>query len=348
MKEHVWIKRVLYITIVVLGIGSVMFLNLYRKVYAANIFTPGREDYIFYIPSGATYSEVLTALDSLLVIRNLEGLTWAAEKKNYPKHVYAGRYRIKNRTSNNDLINKLRAGIQEPVKITFNNIRTIHEFANRISEQLEMESADLLDLLNDPGILRKYEFNKENIKCMFIPNTYEFYWNVKPERFLERMYDEYETFWEGRRDRKAAHIGMSRTEIITLASIVNEESSKEKEKSRIAGLYINRLKKPMRLQADPTVIYAVGDFSIQRVLRRHYQVNSPYNTYRVDGLPPGPICFPEVSSIDAVLNYEKHTYLYMCARADFSGYHEFATTLEQHNRNAAKWQRELNRRRIYR
>lgn len=249
--------------------------------------------------------------------------------------------------SNNDLINMLRSGSQEPVKVSFNNLRTLSDFSSRISEQLEMKNEDLLKLLNSSATQKKYGFNKHTIKCMFIPNTYDIYWNISAEDFLARMYSEYQAFWEGKRSRKTENLGMTPEEVITLASIVNEESRKEKERPRIAGLYINRLNKPMRLQADPTVIYAVGDFTIQRVLRKHYKINSPYNTYRVDGLPPGPICFPEIASIDAVLNYEKHKYLYMCAKADFSGYHAFATNLKEHNKNAAKWQKELNRRRIY-
>ncbi len=348
MKEHVWIKRALYVTLAILLTGGIFSYKLYKRVYRSNIFTPDRKDYLLYIPTGSEYADVIRLLDSLHLVKDKKSFSWVAEKKNYPNHVYPGRYRIKNRSSNNDLINKLRAGSQEPVRIRFNNIRTLDQFAIRISEQLEMQPAELLNLLNSKEVQDQYGFSKETIKCMFIPNTYEFYWNVSAERFVERMHEEYEAFWKGKRDRKAEQLGMTRTEVITLASIVNEETSKDKEKARIAGLYINRLNKPMRLQADPTVIYAVGDFSIQRVLRKHYQINSPYNTYRNDGLPPGPICIPEISSIDAVLNYEKHNYLYMCARADFSGYHEFATTLSQHNRNAAKYRRELNKRKIYR
>ena len=171
----------------------------------------------------------------------------------------------------------------------------------------------------------------------FIPNTYEVYWNMSVEGLLDRMHREYQSFWNKRRMHKADKLDMTPEEVITLASIVNEETKKNDEKARVAGVYINRLREPMRLQADPTVIYALGDFSIKRVLRKHYQISSPFNTYRVDGLPPGPICFPDIASIDAVLNYEKHSYLYFCASPDFSGYHVFARNLSEHNRNAAAY-----------
>lgn len=348
MKEHVWIKRVLYVTLAVIAIATVLSLNFYKRVYAPNFFTPDREDYLLFLHRGATYDEVVNRLDSLGLLKNTESFKWVAEKKNYPNHVYSGRYRIRHRSSNNELINMLRSGAQEPVQITFNNIRTLEQFSVRIAGQLEMSAKELMVLLKDGDVQKKYGFDEHTIKCMFIPNTYELYWNISAANFLDRMFAEYENFWKGRRDRKAEQINMSRTEVITLASIVDEETSKDKEKARIAGLYMNRLNKPMRLQADPTVIYAVGDFSIKRVLRKHYQLDSPYNTYRIDGLPPGPICIPAISSIDAVLNFEEHNYLYMCAKADFSGYHEFATTLSEHNRNAAKYRRELNKRKIYR
>ena len=182
---------------------------------------------------------------------------------------------------------------------------------------------------------------------MFIPNTYEIWWNISPKAFIERMYKEYNDFWNPRRQRKADGMKMTREEVITLASIVNEETRKDDEKPRIAGVYMNRLENRIRLHADPTVIYGLGNFSIKRVLRKHYMIDTPFNTYKIDGLPPGPICFPDISSIDAVLNYEKHNYFYFCARSDFSGYHAFARTLAEHNRNAALYQHELNKRRIY-
>lgn len=348
MSAHVWIKRVIYILLLVIAIAAVKGYSLFRKAYAANIFVPDNKETILLIPTGSDYEDVLALIKSKKLVKNMASFNWAVEKKNYRNLVKAGRYRVRNRMSNNDFIDMLRAGKQEPVKLTFNNIRTLEQFSDRIAEQLEMKSEDLQTLLLSDSVQTHYGFNKETIKCMFLPDTYEIYWDISPSNFIERMYNEYNKFWKGRRERKADEIGLTREEVITLASIVNEETQMDEEKPRIAGVYMNRLKKGIRLHADPTVIYAVGDFTIQRVLRKHYRINSPYNTYRIDGLPPGPINIPEKSSINAVLNYEKHKYLYFCARPDFSGYHNFARTLSEHNKNAAAYRRELNKRKIYR
>jgi UPF0755 protein len=250
--------------------------------------------------------------------------------------------------SNNELINMLRSGRQEPVSLTFNNLRTEKQLAKRLDSQLEMDSKSIMEFFNSDSVAKAYGFDKYTLKCLFIPNTYEVYWNISVKDLFDRMQKEYNDFWSNKRVRHAESLGMSKAEIITLASVVNEETRKDDEKKRIAGVYVNRLEKGMRLQADPTVVYAVGNFSIQRVLKKHYRIDSPFNTYKYGGLPPGPICFPEISSIDAVLNYEKHNYLYFCAKPDFSGYHNFAKTLKQHNRNAELYRRELNKRKIYR
>jgi UPF0755 protein len=347
MDAHVWLKRLMYILVIVLALSGVRILSLYRKAYAPNIFTKEKEEVYFYIKTGSTYPDVINAIKALEIVRNMNSLEWVAAKKNYPNHVYPGRYLIQNRMSNNELINMLRSGKQKPLNLTFNNLRTLKQLSDRISEQLEFSSDTLLALLNSGSIQKKYGFNKYTINCMFISNTYEMYWNVSPGAFLDRMYKEYNAFWNNRRQTKAEKMGMTREEVMTLASIVNEETRKSDEKSRVAGVYINRLKKGIRLQADPTIIYGLGNFNIKRVLRKHYQLETPFNTYLIDGLPPGPICFPDISTIDAVLNYEKHNYYYFCARPDFSGYHAFARTLDEHNRNAALYRSELNKRRIY-
>lgn len=348
MKAHVWIKRVMFILLVVIILVAIKGYSLYRRAYAANIFTPDRKEIIMLIPTGSEYEDVLSLIEKKNIVKNMASFKWAVGKKNYSNLVKPGRYLVKNRMSNNDFIDMLRAGKQEPVKLTFNNIRTLVQLADRIAEQLEMSSKELLTLLNSDSIHAVYGFNKSTMKCMFLPDTYEVFWNISPENFIERMYNEYNEFWKGRNDRKADEIGLTREEVITLASIINEETRMDDEKPRIAGVYMNRLNKGMRLQADPTVIYAVGDFTIQRVLRKHYRIESPYNTYKISGLPPGPINIPEKSSINAVLNYEKHKYIYFCVKPDFSGYHNFARTLSEHNKNAAAYHRELNRRKIYR
>ena len=348
MKAHIWLKRIAIALLAIIILLGIKGLDIYRRAFSPNIFIPSNEKIYLYIPTGSTYNTVLKNIRELNVVRNMKSMEWAAQKKNYPNLVKAGKYRLRNRMSNNEFINILRSGRQEPVKLTFNNIRTLEQFTDRIAQQLEFSSQDLLSLLKADSIQKKYGFNKYTINCMFIPNTYEFFWNTSPEKFTERMHTEYESFWNNKRQRKAEKLNLTREEVIILASIVDQETDMNDEKSRIAGVYLNRINKGMRLQADPTVIYAIGNFNIKRVLRKHYQINSPFNTYKVDGLPPGPICLPEISSIDAVLDYEKHNYLYMCAKPDFSGYHVFAKTLNEHNKNAALYRKELNKRRIYR
>ncbi|MBA7538198.1 Endolytic murein transglycosylase [subsurface metagenome] len=348
MSEHVWLKRVIYFLLIALLIAGIKGFSLYRKAFAPNIFTKDKKEVYLYIPTGSTYKDVLELIRTENLIRNTQSFEWAATKKNYPNNIHPGRYKVKNRMSNNEFINILRSGKQDPVLLTFNNLRTEKQLANRLAEQLEIDSPDIMKYFQSDSICEEYGFDKYTFKCIFIPNTYKVYWNISVDGLFDRMLSEYDAFWNKKRDRKVEEIGMTKEEVITLASIVNEETRKDDEKRRIAGVYMNRLNKGIRLHADPTVIYATGDFSMKRVLRKHYRINSPFNTYKYAGLPPGPICFPEISSIDAVLKYEKHKYLYFCAKPDFSGYHNFAKTLKEHNRNAELYRRELNKRRIYR
>jgi UPF0755 protein len=347
MDGHVLIKRIVYILLILFVIAGIKAFDIYKKAFIANIFLDGNNPDYIYIPTGSKYVDVLKIVEAKKFIRNKESFDWTAHKKNYPNHIKAGKYKVINRMSNNELINILRSGKQELVQLSFNNIRTLGQLAERISEQIEINQSKLLDLLNSPEIQAKYGLNQNTIICIFIPNTYEFFWNTSEMQFIERMHKEYISFWNKDRLSESGDLKMTKEQVITLASIVNEETDKNDEKSKIAGVYINRLKKGIRLQADPTVIYVVGDFSLQRVLRKHYEIDSPYNTYLHYGLPPGPICIPEISSIDAVLNYENHDYLYFCAKPDFSGYHFFSRTLQEHNRNAFIYRHELNKRKIY-
>ena len=251
--------------------------------------------------------------------------------------------------SNNDLVNLLRSGKQSPVKLTFNTIRTYEDLAGKVANQIEADSISLLKALRNPDLANKYGFSTATFFTLFIPNTYEFYWNTSAEEFIQRMAREYKSFWNESRRAKAKAIGLSQSEVAILASIVQaEQMSHPDERPKVAGLYLNRLKRGMRLQSDPTLVFAIGDFSINRVLNQHKSIQSPYNTYLYSGLPPGPINLPELSSLEAVLNPEQHSYLYMCAKADFSGYHHFSKTLSQHNVYAKEYQRELNRRKIMR
>ncbi len=341
------IKTILAVSLIILLVAGIKGYDLYQSAFAPNIFLNDQKTEFFYIKTGQTYEEVLASLKKTGYLKKEKSFIWTAKKKNYQNNIHPGRYEIKNRMSNNDLVNLLRSGNQTAVHLTFNNINTMKDLANRLSDQLEFSSDSFYVLIMDSALIRSYGFNKYTIPAMFIPNTYEVYWDISPEDFLDRMKTEYDRFWNKSRMAKAKKIDMSPAEVTTLASIVNKEVRFDDEKPRVAGLYMNRIDKGIRLQADPTLIFAHNDYTIRRVLKKHMQLDSPYNTYKNAGLPPGPICIPDISSIDAVLNYEKHKYIYMCAKPDFSGYHNFARTLQEHNRNAEAYRRELNKRRIY-
>lgn len=342
--------RTFFITLVLVILvgGGFKIFQLYQQVEEPNINLDGKKEVYIYIPTGSDYKDVTNILYANNYIINRASFEWVAEKKGYAALVKPGKYQLKEGMSNNQLVNLLRSGKQVPVKLVFNKIRTKDRFAGIISNQIEADSLELLNLLNNESFLSDYGLNRETALCLFIPNTYEFYWNTDAKAFVKRMDKEFENFWNKSRLEKANSMGLSREEVITMASIVEEETVKNDEKPRVAGVYYNRIKKGMRLQADPTVRFAVGDFEIKRILTKHLSIDSPYNTYRKAGLPPGPICIPTISSIDAVLNYEKHSYLYFCAKDDFSGYHAFAKTLQQHNVNAEKYRKALNKNRIYR
>ena len=244
---------------------------------------------------------------------------------------------------NNTLINLLRSGRQEPVRVTIQNVRTRDELAGKIGRNLEVDSARLVKLFNDPAYLAKFDISPPTLFVLFIPDTYEFYWNTSGDQLFKRIYQEYQHFWTSRRRQMADSLHLSVAQVVTLASIVEKESNKNDEKPVIAGVYLNRLKKQIPLQADPTVIFAWNDYRIRRVLKMHTEIKSPYNTYLCAGLPPGPICLPSIASVDAVLHAANHGYFYFCAREDLSGYHNFASSLEEHNRNARRYQKALDK-----
>jgi UPF0755 protein len=322
-----------------------LFVNYYSKIFSVNTSINESDPYI-YVTTGTNLSDLVSQLEQRKLLIDKQSFLWVADQKSFdiPK---PGKYRLKERMNNNELVNLLRSGRQEPVKLTFNTIRTSKDLAGKVGKQLEADSVEILRMLTDEALAAKYGFNEKTFMTLFIPNTYEVYWNTSAEEFLRRMAREYKTFWTEKRKTRAKALNLSQSEVSILASIVQAEQSEHRdERPRVAGLYINRIKKRMKLQSDPTIIYAIGDFSIKRVLNKHMKMDSPYNTYMYAGLPPGPINLPEISSIDAVLNYEKHDYIYMCAKADFSGYHNFARTFFQHNVNAKAYRNELNRRKI--
>ncbi len=317
--------------------------QLYNYVFAEN----AKSDYILFISEDATYEQVLDSLKTNDVLENYKAFRWTAKKKNYQANLKPGRYHIKKGMTSNQITDMLRSGRQEPVGLTFNNVKFKEDLAGKVSKYIEADSLSILNLFSDESRIKNYGFTPETFRAMFIPNTYEFYWTTTADEFADRMKKEYEKFWNNERRKKAEEIGLTPVEVTILASIVQSETAQPDELRRVAGLYVNRLRRGQLLQADPTVKYAVGDFSLRRILNTHLEIDSPYNTYKYAGLPPGPINFPEPASIDAVLNYEKHDYIYMAAKPDFSGYHNFSSTLSQHNRNAAKYRAALNELKIY-
>ncbi len=328
------------IAFVVVGVRA---YQLYQYVFQENIKT----NYILYISDNTTFNQISDSLHINNILINEKAFKWISKKKNYQAAIKPGRYLFKIGMNTNQVVNMLRAGIQEPVDVTFNNVRFKEDLAGKVSKYLWTDSISILNLFYNEKLITGFGFNTETFRTMFIPNTYEFYWTTSAEEFAGRMKTEYDRFWNTERKAKAKKLNLSPVEVIILASIVQSETVKPDELKRVAGLYINRLKRGILLQADPTIKYAVGDYSLKRVLNKHLEIDSPYNTYKYAGLPPGPIMFPETSAINAVLNYEQHKYIYMCAKEDFSGYHNFAKTLSQHNRNAAKYRAALDKNKIW-
>ena len=270
-----------------------------------------------------------------------------ASLKNYDKHIKTGRYAIHPNENIFTIFNHLYRGQQTPTNITISSLRTIEQLASSISKQIMIDSTEITRIINDSTIYTKDGFNKETLPALFIPNTYQVYWNISAKDLYNRLYKEYKHFWNENRINKAKKMAMNPIEITTLASIVEEETKNKQEKPIVAGLYINRLRKNIPLQADPTIKFALQDFTLRRILNSHLTIKSPYNTYLNTGLPPGPIRITPPDAIDAVLNHKKHNYIYMCAKEDFSGTHNFATTLSEHTQNARKYWNALNKRKIY-
>ncbi len=330
------------------GILSLVLLAaaiyLYRLIFAP--FLP-EETVFIYIDEEKDYEEVVGQLDEKAGLPSGKIFRLLAERMHYPNNVKSGRYAIDPGMTMPDVIRLLRSGNQAAVKLTFNNIRTSEDLAGRLAQQLMVDSLTLLQSLRDPLVAENYGFSPENFVAMFIPNTYEVYWSTNVEGLLMRMKKEYERFWNDSRRKKAGKLNLTPEEVSTLASIVEEEATYTDEYPIVAGLYLNRLKRGMRLEADPTVKFSVGDFSLRRILYSHLEVESPYNTYKRAGLPPGPIRIPSIAAIEATLSPGQHDYLFMCAKDDLSGRHNFAVTHAEHAQNAARYQRALNQRGIF-
>lgn len=336
----------IFLVVFTMMLSSFAFYS-YQVIYTPNILVE-EDDRLFAIPKGSTFDDVRNRLYEERYINDAVSFSLLSKIKNYDREVKAGLYLLKTDMNNMEAINLLRSGAETPIKLTFSNARLLEQLPKILTQNLAIDSAEMASFILNDTVSNYYGFDKQNFISMFIPNTYEVYWTSSPKKILDRMKREYDRFWTDSRKQKAAELGITPNEVATLASIVKAETNKMDEAPTVAGVYINRLKRRMPLQADPTLVFAIGDFSIRRILNKDKVFESPYNTYKYQGLPPGPINMPSIPAIDAVLNYEDHRYLYFCANADFSGYHVFARTLSEHNVNARKFQRALNKERIYR
>lgn len=346
-----YLKKALWATAILgLLVCSFITYTLYSTIFSPNTQF-SEEKVLVYIPSQATFAQVKTLLEPL--VNDIATFQTVAQRKGYNTNLKAGRYALKKGMNNNQLVNALRTN-NIPVQLTFNNQASLAALAGRVANQIEPDSLSLLQTFTNPQFLAASGFNKHTQLGMYLPNTYEFFWNTTAEGFRDRMLQEYRRYWNTNRLEKAQHLNLSPSEVLALAAIVQKETVKVEERPRVAGVYLNRLQKGMRLQADPTVIYALQkeqghyDTLIKRVLYRDLRIDSPYNTYKHAGLPPGPITMPDLSSIEAVLNPEQHNYLYFVADVSNLGYHKFAKTLAQHNQNKRHYIRWLNSQQLLR
>lgn len=343
-------KIILVIVLIGIVVGSYFVYTIYNAIFAPNTAFSNEEATV-YVASNSTFGEVKDQLTPLL--KDIASFSKVANRKGYSQNIKAGRYIIKADMNNNDIINTLRSNNQA-IKLTFNNQETLEKLAGRISNQIEADSTSLITAFKDRSFLNNNGFTEENTLAIYLPNSYQFFWNTSAEEFRDRMLKEYNRFWNKERSEKATNLGLNKMKVMSLASIVHEESKKLDERPRVAGVYLNRLKKGIPLQADPTIIYAIkrhrGDFDavIKRVLYKDLELESPYNTYKNSGVPPGPISMPDISAIDAVLNAEDHEYIYFVADVSNFGYHKFAKTLAQHNLNKRQYIRWLDSKKVRR
>lgn len=346
-----YLKKIVWAVAILGLLGCALFSYwIYDAIFGPNTrFEADRTEVL--IATGANFNQVRDSLKPLL--KDISTFEAVARRKGYTTNVKAGRYLLKKGMNNNEIINTLRSANQ-PVMVSFNNQESLSDLAGRIAQQIEADSLSLITAFEDPGFLAANGFDRDSKLGMYIPNTYEFFWNTGAEAFRDRMKAEYDKFWNAERLKKAEALGLSPQQATALAAIVQKETVKVEERPRVAGVYLNRLERDMLLQADPTVIHAIkretGNFDtiIKRVLFRDLEIDSPYNTYKYAGIPPGPISMPDISSIDAVLSPEDHDYLYFVADVSNFGYHLFAKTLLQHNRNKAQYVQWLNSQKVLR
>ncbi|MEO1435229.1 MAG: endolytic transglycosylase MltG [Bacteroidota bacterium] len=341
-----WGIRIAGLILVLALIGGVIGYSFYQKIFAPNLIIEQAAN--LFVPKGTSYEELLGRIKDAKILNDYDSFEWVANQKNLSAHVYAGRYQIQPGLNNNDLVNLLRSGKTKDVKVTFNYNTRLPDLAGKIAPQIQADSLELLQVFQDHSRVQRLGFKLETFISMFIPNTYQFNWATDASQFVDRMKKEYDNFWNENRLAKAKALNMTPQEVATLASIVQWETGKEEERFRIAGVYVNRLERGIKLDADPTLLFVINDPTRRRVLNKDKELDSPYNTYKYAGLPPGPILLPQPQFVDAVLDYEEHDYIFFCAKEDFSGYTNFAKTYAQHLVNARKYQQALNAKGIYR
>lgn len=329
------------------AIAAVAFLLVGAEAWLfLSPFSDKAEGSYVFVDSDDTRDSVFQKLAPLARSGRMMGVKSAASVLRYGNNIRPGRYEVGGGTSTLQLVRNLRGGRQVPVRVVLPVVHTLGDLAARLATQLEPDSAAFMQAFTDSALLAECGLNAETAPTLFLPNTYEVYWNIEPDGFFYRMKKAHKNFWTAKRKAQAVAQGLTPEEVYTLASIVEQETANEKERPMIAGMYLNRLRQGMKLQADPTVKFALGDFKLRRILHTHLTTPSPYNTYLHEGLPPGPICIPSLNAIESVLSPATHTYIYMCAKEDFSGTHNFATTYEEHLRNAKRYADALNARNI--
>lgn len=344
-KRKSFIRAILSGLLVLSLLAAFIAYRKYQDFIKPNVPAVLRDSFLC-IPTHTSFDAAVEMMDSLGFLLDTISFRKVAERLQYKKPILrAGRFKIEPGWNNLHLVRHLRSGEQAPVNVVLTTERLLEDIAQKVARFIEADSAQLMALFMEERYLDSIHYSKETLMALFIPNTYQFYWNTSPRRFMERMLREHEIFWQKEnRIEKARQLEMTPVEVYTLASIVERETNRNEEKARMAGVYLNRLRINMLLQADPTSVFATRDFAATRVLDYHKNFDSPYNTYKYPGLPPGPISSASIASIDAVLNAESHDYLYFCAKPDGSGLHSFAKTLAQHNVNAALYRQSLNER----
>ncbi|MBQ8219698.1 MAG: endolytic transglycosylase MltG [Bacteroidaceae bacterium] len=342
MKKRIYIIGI--VVLLLLAAAATMGYLAYSAILAPII--KGEQTVYIQIHPEYDTQQVAEVLTSSATIKSMAGFAPLMKHYKYDERVKPGNYAIRPGDSMRDICLRLLSGNQTPVRLVIPSVRTLDRLAGAVGKQLMTDSAAIAAILTDQHLIDSLGYTAETFPTLFLPNTYEVYWTMSPKQFIARMKKEHDTFWNTERKKKAQAQGLTPIEVTTLASIVDEETNKNDEKPLVAGLYLNRLKRGMLLQADPTVKFAHGKFDLRRILLAHLTIDSPYNTYKYAGLPPGPIRIPSIAAIESVLNPAKHSYIYMCAKEDFSGYHNFASTLEQHNANARRYQQALNQRGI--